>query len=61
MAEPEADGHRGHRDKDSHNIGIHRMNDFLLGHVGQVSYKPGDGEDVDIGSLGFSRKSEQRE
>lgn len=59
MAEAQADGRRGHRDKNSRNIGIHRINDFLLGHVGQVSYKTVDDEDVDIGSLGFSRKFEQ--
>ncbi|ROW03669.1 hypothetical protein VMCG_05481 [Cytospora schulzeri] len=58
MAEPQGDGRRGHRDKKSHKIGIHRINDFLLGHVGQLSYKNVDDEDVDIGSLSFSRNSE---
>lgn len=61
MAEPRADGRRGPHDKTSHNIEVHRINDFLLGHVGQLSYKNVDDEDADIGSLGSSRKSEQRE
>lgn len=61
MAEPQGDGPRGHRNKKSHTIAIHRINDFLLGHVGQISYKNVEDEDVDIGSLGFSRIFEQRE
>ncbi|KUI58771.1 hypothetical protein VP1G_06018 [Cytospora mali] len=59
MAEPQDDGLRGPRDKISHNIAIHRINDFLLGHIGQLFYKPVDDEDVEIGYLGSNRKSEQ--
>lgn len=61
MAEPKGEGLRGLRDKKSHNIPIHRINDFLLGHVGQLSYQNVDDEDVDVGSLTSSRKLEQRE
>ncbi|KUI67043.1 hypothetical protein VM1G_03432 [Cytospora mali] len=59
MAEPQGDGLRGPRDKKYHNAAIHRINDFLLGHIGQVSYKPVGDEDVDIGYLGSNRKFEQ--
>lgn len=36
------------------------MNDFLVGHIGQVSYDPTDDEEANIGHLDFSRACEQR-
>lgn len=45
----------------SDKIEIHRVNDVLLGHVGQISYHPIRDEDADIGELGFSRIVEQCE
>lgn len=66
MAEdsPKSDGDEHHRvaqNKISDKIEIHRVNDVLLGHVGQVSYHSARDEDADIGELGFSRVVEQRE
>lgn len=60
MAEPQGQGRRGPDDKTAHNIPIHRINDFSLGHVGQISYKPVGDEDVDVGDLDSSRKLEDR-
>lgn len=44
-------------------VGLHRVNDLVLGHVGQISYKPVDEEDADaeVGDLLASRITEQRE
>lgn len=49
------------QNKISDKIEIHRVNDVLLGHVGQISYHPIRDEDADIGELGFSRIVEHRE
>lgn len=60
--EPEGEAHRARpRDKTLHQIEVHRVNDFLLGHIGQVSYDPADDEEADIGALDFSRACEHRE
>ncbi|ROW17060.1 hypothetical protein VPNG_01107 [Cytospora leucostoma] len=59
MAEPQGQGRRGPNDKNAHNIPIHRVNDFSLGHLGQISYKHVGDEDVDVGNLGSSRKLEE--
>lgn len=60
--EPEGQGQRARsRDKKLHQVGIHRVNDFLVGHIGQVSYDPCEDEEADIGDLVFSRACEQRE
>lgn len=66
MAEsnPKSEGgehHRVARNKISDKIEIHRVNDVLLGHVGQVSYHSVRDEDADVGELGFSRAVENRE
>ena len=66
MAEssPKSDGGEHHRlaqNKISDKIGIHRVNDVLLGHVGQVSYHSVRDEDADIGDLGLSREVKNRE
>lgn len=60
MAEgsPKSGGDEHHRvaqNKKSDKIEVHRVNDVLLGHVGQVSYHSARDEDADIGELGFSR------
>lgn len=58
------DGQRARQDdKATYRVESHRVNDFLLGHVGQISYKPVDEEDADadIGDLFCSRITEQRE
>lgn len=54
-------GGGAHHHKISDQIEIHRVNDVLLGHVGQVSYRSARDEDADIGELGFSRIVENRE
>lgn len=62
--EPEGAGHRAQlRDKTSYRPEIHRVNDFVLGHVGQVSYKPLEEEhaDANLGNLFSNRITEQRE
>lgn len=66
MAEgsPKSEGGEHHRvaqNKISDKIEIHRVNDVLLGHLGQISYHSARDEDADIGELGFSRKVENRE
>lgn len=53
--------HRVAHTKIPDKIEIHRVNDVLLGHVGQVSYHPARDEDSDIGELGFSRVVEHCE
>lgn len=53
--------HRVARNQISDKIEIHRVNDVLLGHVGQVSYHSVRDEDADVGELGFSRVVESRE
>lgn len=53
--------HRIAQNKISDKIEIHRVNDVLLGHVGQISYHSARDEDADIGELGFSRIVENRE
>lgn len=55
-------GHRARpRDKKSHQVPVHRVNDFLVGHIGQVSYDPhdDDDQDADVGHLHFTRACEQ--
>lgn len=62
--EPERDGQRarpGDKTKTSQRVEIHRVDDLLLGHIGQVSYRPVDDEEADIGELNFSRVCDQRE
>lgn len=55
----EGDGHRARPgDKAAYRVDIHRVNDFSLGHVGQVSYKPLASDDLAAGDLGFSRVDE---
>lgn len=66
MAEgsPKSDGGEHRRiaqNKISDKIEIHRVNDVLLGHVGQISYHSARDEDADIAELGFSRIVENRE
>ncbi|PSR80279.1 RNA polymerase I-specific transcription initiation factor RRN6-like protein [Coniella lustricola] len=39
-------------------IGVHRVNDFVVGHVGQVSYSPA-GENVEVGEVNVGRLTEQ--
>lgn len=55
--------HRVAQNKIFDKIDIHRVNDVLLGHVGQVSYHSvrDEDEDADIGELGFNRVVENRE
>lgn len=53
--------HRAAQNKTFDKIDIHRVNDVLLGHVGQVSYHSVREEDADIGELGFNRVVENRE
>ncbi|KAG8160333.1 hypothetical protein KVR01_009869 [Diaporthe batatas] len=60
MADPSPESDRGGRyrvaqNKISDKIEIHRVNEVLLGHVGQVSYHSVRDEDADIGELGFNR------
>lgn len=60
MAESSHESDRGghHRvapNKMSDKVDIHRVNDVLLGHVGQVSYRSVRDEEAEIGELGFSR------
>lgn len=47
--------------KTSHYVEIHRVNDFLVGHIGQVSYKPAEEAGADIGNLHSSRLTDQCE
>lgn len=61
---PQGAGHRARPgDKYPNRVQLHRVNDFVLGHVGQVSYQPVDDADADadVGDLAFSRTTEQRE
>jgi len=53
--------HRVAQNKISDKVDIHRVNDVLLGHVGQVSYRSVRDEEAEIGELGFSRVVENRE
>lgn len=60
MADGSTESDRGEhyrvaQNKISDKIEIHRVNDVLLGHVGQVSYHSVRDEDADIGELGFNR------
>ncbi|KAK2607425.1 hypothetical protein N8I77_006097 [Diaporthe amygdali] len=56
----DGDGHHyDAQNRKSNTIEIHRVNDFLLGHVGQVSYHSVRDEDADVGGLGFSRVTEK--
>lgn len=58
----EGNGHRARPgDKATYRVEIHRVNDFVLGHVGQVSYRPVADNDVAVGDLGSGRIDEQRE
>lgn len=66
MAESNSKPDGGEHRRVAHNkisdkIEIHRVNDVLLGHVGQVSYQSARDEDSDIGELSFSRLVEHRE
>lgn len=62
-----AEGHEGSglgahpSDKSAYRVNVHRVNDFVLGHVGQISYQPVTGDDVSVGDLRFSRLDEHRE
>lgn len=59
--ESEGEGHRARsRDTRLHQVGIHRVNDFLVGHIGQVSYDPADDEEAGVGELDFIRAIEGR-
>lgn len=65
---PQGNGQRARPgNKDPNRVEIHRVNDFVFGHVGQVSYQPVDDAgadadaDADIGNLALSRTTEQRE
>lgn len=59
--ESESEGRQARsRDKELHQIEVHRVNEFLLGHIGQVSYDPAADEEADVGNLDFSRACEQR-
>lgn len=58
--ESESEGWRARsRDKRLHHVGVHRVNNFLVGHIGQISYDPDD-EETGVGRLDFSRICEQR-
>lgn len=62
-----AEGHEGNglgarpSDESAYRVNVHRVNDSVLGHVGQISYKPVAGDDVSVGDLRFSRLDEHRE
>lgn len=65
MAESSPKSHGGEHHPAAQNkrpdkVEIHRVNDVLLGHVGQVSYHSARDEDADIGELSFSRIVENR-
>lgn len=64
-ASPESDRGEQYRvapkNKISDKIEIHRVNEVLLGHVGQVSYHFVSDEDADIGELGLNRVVENCE
>lgn len=63
-ASPESDRGEQYRvaqNKISDKIEIHRVNEVLLGHVGQVSYHSVRDEDADIGELGLNRVVENCE
>jgi hypothetical protein len=52
--------HRLAQNKISDKVEIHRVNNILIGHVGQVSYHSVRDEDADIGQLRLSRVVENR-
>lgn len=62
-----ADGHEGDglgaspSDTSAYRVNVHRVNDFVLGHVGQISYRPVAEDDTSAGDLRFSRLDEHRE
>ncbi|KAJ4408435.1 hypothetical protein N0V82_009700 [Gnomoniopsis sp. IMI 355080] len=58
----EDNGHRARPgDKVSRRVNVHRVNDCVLGHVGQISYRPVTDDDVAVGDLRFNRLDENRE
>lgn len=63
MAEDREGKGRGARSKDkaADRINVHRVNDFVLGHVGQIAYEPIAEDDDCVGTLRFSRLDEHRE
>lgn len=62
-----AEGHEGNglgarpSDTSAYRMNVHRVNDFVLGQVGQISYKPVAEDDASVGDLRFSRLDEHRE
>lgn len=57
----EGDGHRARPgDKATYRVNIYRVNDFTLGHVGQISYKPVTSDDIATGDLSFTRTDANR-
>lgn len=63
MAEGREGNGRGARPKDkaADRVNVHRVNDFALGHVGQIAYEPIVEDDGCVGTLRFSRWDEYRE